>query len=110
MNVFIKNLASHVGMEITLRGWVSNTRSSGSIFFIELRDGSGFIQAVVSKEAVGGEVWANAEKLTQESSVILTGTVSQHPKKQNVFELQVKGIDIIQIADEYPIAHKEHGP
>lgn len=110
MNVFIKDLSSHVGQEVALKGWVYNTRSSGSIFFIELRDGSGFIQAVVSKEAAGPAVWANAEKLTQESSVILTGTVSPHPKQQDVFELQVSGIEIIQVAHEYPIAHKEHGP
>lgn len=110
MHVFIKDLASQVGQKVTLQGWVNNTRSSGSIFFIELRDGSGFIQAVISKAAVEASVWANAEKLTQESSVILTGTVSQHPKKQHVFELQVSGVEIIQIADEYPIANKEHGP
>ena len=110
MQVFIKPIAEKVGQEITLKGWVNNIRSSGSIAFLEIRDGSGFIQAVVAKQNVSAETWAAVEKVTQESSVIVTGTVSKHPKQAGVFELQVKDLELVQRAEEYPIAKKEHGP
>lgn len=106
----IKTLSQHVNESITIGGWVNNIRSSGAIAFIELRDGTGFLQCVVAKDKVGEAVWQAAERLSQESSVILTGTVSKHPKQENVFELQVSGIDIVGATSEYPIAKKEHGP
>jgi len=106
----IKDISEHIGQEVTIRGWLYNKRSSGSIGFLELRDGSGFIQAIVSKNDVSDEIWADVEKTTQESSVIITGTVSKHPKKENVYELQVSDFKLVQIAEEYPITKKEHGP
>lgn len=106
----ISKIAQFVGQTVTLQGWLYNIRSSGSIAFLEVRDGSGFIQAVVAKDSVGADVWESVGKLTQESSLTVTGEVSKHPKKENVYELQVSGIEVLQIAPEYPIAHKEHGP
>lgn len=108
--VMINKIAQSVGQEVTLQGWLYNIRSSGSIAFLEVRDGSGFIQAVVSKESVSAEVWENVQKLTQESSLKVTGTVVAHPKKEGVFELQATGVEVLQIAPEYPIALKDHGP
>jgi asparaginyl-tRNA synthetase len=78
--------------------------------FLELRDGTGFIQAIVNKQDVTDAVWQIAGSLTSESSLALTGVVSKHPKKDNVFEMQVKDIQVYQIAGEYPIGKKEHGP
>jgi asparaginyl-tRNA synthetase len=106
----ISKLSTHVGEEVTIRGWVNNKRSSGKLNFIELRDGSGYAQAVVAQAGVSVEVWSVAESLTQESSLILTGTVSAHPRQEGVYEIQTIGIEIIQIAEEYPISKKEHGP
>ncbi len=108
--VMINKIAESVGQEATLQGWLYNIRSSGSIAFLEVRDGSGFIQAVVSKDTVPAEVWENVQKLTQESSLKVTGTVVAHPKKAGVFELQATGVEVLQIAPEYPIALKDHGP
>lgn len=108
--VMINKIAQSVGQEATLQGWLYNIRSSGSIAFLEVRDGSGFIQAVISKENVPAEVWENVQKLTQESSLKVTGTVVAHPKKEGVFELQATGVEVLQIAPEYPIALKDHGP
>ena len=111
MKALISELKVSVGSEVTLAGWLYNKRSSGQIQFLEIRDGSGFIQAVVFKDAVDMATWEAAESLTQESSLKVTGMVSAHPKKEGVFELQVKSIEIVQIAaPEYPIAKKEHGP
>ncbi|MBT4071211.1 MAG: asparagine--tRNA ligase, partial [Candidatus Magasanikbacteria bacterium] len=93
-HMFISDAHAHVEKEITVKGWLSNKRSSGKIAFLELRDGSGFIQAVVVKSAVSEETWGSVDALTQESSLAITGTVSAHPKKEDVFELQVVSIDI----------------
>jgi len=106
----IVDLAKHVGESVELKGWLYNQRSSGSIMFLQLRDGSGFVQAVLVKKEVNEEVWEAAQPLTQESALVVEGTVSKHPKKDDVFELQVSGLKVINIAQEYPISHKEHGP
>ncbi len=110
MNILISQVAGHVGQSVTIQGWIHNKRSSGSIGFLQVRDGSGFLQGIVSKKAVSEAAWSAVDQLTQESSVRVTGEVSAHPKKEGVFELQVSDIEIVHIAAEYPIANKEHGP
>ena len=107
--VWINEMAHHVGEEVVLKGWVYNFRSSGKISFLQIRDGSGFCQAIVSQPAVSESVWGEVQKITLETSVILTGTVSKHPKKEE-YELQVSNVQLIQISEEYPIGKKEHGP
>lgn len=109
MNVFVREIAKHLGTDVTIRGWVYNMRSSGKISFLQIRDGSGFIQAIVSEPQVSKQVWEDAHRLTLESSVIATGTVAKHPKHE-VYELHIKDLKIVQIAQEYPIGKKEHGP
>ncbi|HEY5125644.1 MAG TPA: asparagine--tRNA ligase [Ignavibacteria bacterium] len=109
MWVYIDKIADYIGKEVTIKGWLYNIRSSGKLMFPELRDGSGIIQGVVSKKEVSAKVWDDFSKLTQESSVIVKGTVSKHPKKENVFELQISDLEIIAIAEQYPISPKEHG-
>lgn len=109
--VFIKDLCNHVGKEITIKGWMYNKRSSGKLFFLELRDGSGTVQGIVYQPNASQELWATAEKLTMETSLTVTGEVTKHPKKEDTFELQIKEITPIQIpTEDYPIAKKEHGP
>ncbi len=110
MNTYINQVSEHIGKEVTLSGWVHNTRSSGKIAFIELRDGTGFIQAVVAKPEEEAPFWDTAQALTQESSVTVTGTVSKHPKKEDTYELQVSDIELVGNSVEYPITKKEHGP
>jgi len=77
---------------------------------LELRDGTGWAQAVAVKKDLSASVWAEIEKVGQESSVEVAGTVTKHPKKENVFELQLKDFKILQNAVDYPIALKDHGP
>lgn len=109
-NMFIKNLKNNKNKNTTLKGWVYNLRSSGRIMFLQLRDGTGFCQCILSKDDVSEKKWEQAQKITIESSVEITGLVVEHPKDKNEFELQVKDFRIYQIADEYPISKKEHGP
>ncbi len=106
----IKDFSNHVGESLTIKGWLYNKRSSGPISFLEIRDGSGFVQAVAVQKSLSAQSWENVEKVSQESSVTVTGTVAKHPKKDNVFELQVTNFEIIQLAVEYPISKKDHGP
>ncbi|MFH1012318.1 MAG: asparagine--tRNA ligase [Candidatus Peregrinibacteria bacterium] len=111
MNIFISDAKNHVGKEATIRGWMFNKRGSGKIYFLQLRDGTGFMQGVVAEGQTGAEVMKRAEALTMESSVKVTGIVTAHPKHEDIFELQVKAIEIVQLCqDEYPISKKEHGP
>lgn len=99
-----------VGQVVTVKGWAYNVRSSGSIAFLQLRDGSGFTQAVVVKSGVDEATWNAAVETTIESSVMVTGTVSKHPKQEGVYELQATNVILVQKAEEYPIGKKEHGP
>ncbi len=105
-----KNIGEMVGQEVTVRGWLYNKRSSGSIAFLEIRDGFGWLSAVASKSGVSETVWTAIESLNQESSLTVTGLVKQHPKKPDQYELEVKDVTIIQLATDFPIAKKEHGP
>jgi len=110
MTILIKDIAKHVGEEVEIKGWLYNKRSSGPLSFLELRDGHGWVQGVVVKKEVSEEVWKSAEDVTQESSLVVVGKVSKHPKKENVFELQVTSYKLYANSSNYPIAHKEHGP
>lgn len=107
--ITITKAAEYIDQQVMLQGWVYNLRSSGSLYFLQVRDGSGFIQAIVNKSEVSNEVWQSAEKITIETSAVLAGKISKHPKKEE-YELQVSDIKIVQIAEEYPIGKKEHGP
>ncbi|KFZ40258.1 MULTISPECIES: asparagine--tRNA ligase [Thermoactinomyces] len=105
----IKEIAGHVGKEVKLGGWLYNKRSSGKIQFLQLRDGTGFIQGVLVKSQVAPEVWDAAKQLTQESSLYIWGTVREDERAPGGFELDVTNLEVIQVAEEYPIAKKEHG-
>ncbi len=106
---YISEISKHLSQEITIKGWLYNKRSSGKLGFLEIRDGSGIIQGIVSKKDVSDETWENTEKVTQESSIIVIGAPREHPKKPGVYELDIKDLQIVQLASEYPIAPKEHG-
>lgn len=106
---YISEIAKHLGEEVTIKGWLYNKRSSGKLGFLEIRDGSGMIQGVVSKKDVSDETWENSEKVTQESSIIVGGVPREHPKRPGVYEMDISRLDVVSIAQEYPITPKEHG-
>ncbi len=109
MLTYIEEAARHVGEEVTIRGWLRSRRDSGKLHFLIVRDGTGDIQAVVSKKAVGDEQFAVSAGLTQESSLIVTGTLRQDARAPGGYELDVTRINAVQIADPFPIQPKEHG-
>ncbi|TAJ09630.1 MAG: asparagine--tRNA ligase [Nitrospirae bacterium] len=108
-HVYIQDVADHVGQEITIKGWLRHRRSSGKIHFLVVRDGTGDLQAVVSKGTVGDEPFAAAAALTQESSVVLTGTLKADARAHGGYELDVTKIEPVQVAEPFPIQPKEHG-
>ncbi|MFN7915282.1 MAG: asparagine--tRNA ligase [Vicinamibacterales bacterium] len=109
MHVYIEDIGKHEGEEVTIKGWLSNRRSSGKIHFLILRDGSGFIQGVMSKAAVGEEMFKAADHLSQETSVIVTGTARADKRAPSGYEIDVKSLEVVGESHDFPITPKEHG-
>lgn len=105
----ISQASKHDGETVVVKGWLYNKRSSGKIVFLQLRDGSGIMQAVAVKAELPEELFESLQKLTQESSLIVTGVVRKDERSTGGYEMSVKDVEIVQIAAEYPITPKEHG-
>jgi asparaginyl-tRNA synthetase len=108
----IREIGKHEGQSVTIRGWLYNLRASGKLLFPQFRDGSGVIQGVVAKNAVSPELFEAIKGLTQESSVIVTGTVRADQRAPGGYELDVTDAQVVQRVnpdDPYPITPKEHG-
>lgn len=108
--VYIRDLKKHVGAEVCLRGWVYSKRSSGKIKFLMMRDGTGIVQIVWVKGLIPDATFDLFETLTQETSLIITGKVKEDKRSPLGVELDGLTIQILQIAQEYPLGPKEHGP
>jgi asparaginyl-tRNA synthetase len=107
--VLIKNLGQFEGQDVIIKGWLYNKRSSGKLHFLQIRDGSAEVQAVVFKGDVSDEMFDAADKITQESSVEILGTVKKHDRSKLGYELSVKEVKVIGESVDYPITPKEHG-
>lgn len=108
----IEEIAQYVGQEVTIRGWLYAKTGKGRLQFLRVRDGSGIVQAVAFEGDVAPEVFGRVQEATQESSIIVTGTVradERAPGYPEGYELGLKGLQIVQLAEEYPITPKEHG-
>ncbi len=108
----IAALSQYVGQVVTLRGWLYNKTGKGKLAFLQVRDGSGICQCVVFRPNVGDETFAIADKLPQESSLIVTGAVRADARAPGVpggYELDVQSLQVVQRAEDYPIGPKEHG-
>lgn len=108
MHIYIEDIGKYQSKDVIIKGWLFNKRSSGKIRFILVRDGTGIIQSVIAKGEVKDEIFETADKITQESSVILTGTVRKDDRAPGGYEIIAKDIKVIQMADDYPITPKEH--
>ncbi len=109
MQISIEDVGTHVGQDITLHGWVYNLRSSGSIHFLLIRDGTGIIQGVMTKQDIAPDLFAAVGTLTQESSVVVRGRVREDRRAPGGYELTLTDVTIVQVAAPYPISPKEHG-
>ena len=95
MKITINQASQFVDQEVTIGAWLANKRSSGKIAFLQLRDGTGFIQGVVVKEEVGEEIFNQAKAITQETSMYVTGIIQKDERSPFGYELQVKDIEVI---------------
>jgi asparaginyl-tRNA synthetase len=107
--VEVKDLSRHAGQVVTVRGWVDTVRVHGKVAFIVVRDGTGLVQGVVVKKRVDEGTWDATDGLTQESTVALTGEVKEDARSPGGFEIGVTGLDVLNLAEDYPIQPKEHG-
>jgi asparaginyl-tRNA synthetase len=105
----IRRLKDHDGQRVTLSGWLEHKRSSGKIAFLQVRDGSGTVQAVASRSGLPEAAWADVERAAQESTVRLTGTVKADPRAPGGVEVQLDGFELLYLTEDYPITPKEHG-
>jgi asparaginyl-tRNA synthetase len=109
MEVTVDRIGPFAGQDVKLTGWVYNTRSSGKIRFVLLRDGTGIIQCVFVKSQVSEAAFDLADKVTQESSVEIAGTVREEKRAPGGYELTAKDMRLIHLSEPYPITPKEHG-
>ncbi|EAG5903696.1 asparagine--tRNA ligase [Listeria monocytogenes] len=109
MKITINQASEFVGKEVTIGAWLANKRSSGKIAFLQLRDGTGFMQGVVVKAEVGDDIFATAKALTQETSLFVTGIINEDTRSPFGYEMAVSGVEVISESHDYPITPKEHG-
>ncbi len=109
MQTYINNIGEQVGESVTIKGWLHNRRSSGKIHFLVIRDGTGFLQVVMGKKDVDEATFATADRLSQESAIIVTGTVRADQRAAGGYELIASGLTVVSAAHDYPITPKEHG-
>jgi asparaginyl-tRNA synthetase len=107
--VYISDVAKHVGQTITIKGWLYNKRDKGRLQFLMLRDGTGLIQAVAFQKEISAEAFEAAVAVTQESSLIATGVVRADERAPGGYELSLNDLHIVQLTQDYPITPKEHG-
>ena len=106
---YIEDIARYEGQPVVIRGWLHSRRSSGRIHFLTVRDGSGFIQVVMSKSSVDDATFLAADHLTQETSLILSGRVRADTRAPGGYEIDAASLEIVGLAADYPITPKEHG-
>ena len=102
MHAYIEDIAKFDGQSVTIKGWLAGRRSSGKIHFLQIRDGSGFIQAVMSKAAVGDDTFARADHLSQESAVVVHGTARADKRAPGGYEIDVTGLDVVERGARLP--------
>lgn len=107
--VYISDIGEWLDKEVTIKGWLYNKRSSGSVKFLLVRDGSGLIQAVVEKKSVSPEVFDLCDEITQESSIIVKGRVYQDKRAPTAYEIALSDLQVVHVAEPYPITPKSHG-
>ncbi|HNR68228.1 MAG TPA: asparagine--tRNA ligase [bacterium] len=105
----IAEISRYDGQTVTLSGWLYNKTHKGKLIFMMLRDGTGFIQAVIFKDNFTETFFEELQRLPQESSIKVTGQVRADKRARGGYELQASEVDVVQMAQEYPISPKEHG-
>lgn len=107
--IYIQDIARYAGQKVKLYGWLYNKTLKGKLAFLILRDGTGIIQCVMSRNDVGDGIFQKAEEVTQESSIVVTGQVKADERAPGGFEILGENLEIVKLSQAYPITPKEHG-
>jgi len=107
--VYVDTLSAHDGERVTIKGWVAAGRSSGKIHFLQVRDGTGTVQCVMSRADVSPDVFERVGHLAQESAVIVTGAVRADARAPIGYEIGADDVRLVSAAEGFPITPKEHG-
>ena len=107
--VAVRHLKQHADETVTIRGWVDNKRRSGKLSFLQVRDGSGVVQTIISKKDVSEEAWEDVLRATQESTVRVTGVARVDERAPGGVEIHATDFVVNQVTEEFPITNKEHG-
>ncbi len=106
----IADIAQADGRTVEIEGWLFNLRSKGRIHFLQLRDGSGRIQAVAVQGECDPQSFERIGSLKMEASLRVWGRPRADARAPGGYELQVERVEVIQNpAADFPIAKKEHG-
>ena len=108
-HAYIEDVSQHIGQEVTIKGWLYNKTDKGKLHFLMIRDGTGIIQAVIFQDNVPSDIFEETGKLTQESSLMATGIIKKDDRAPGGYEMDINHLEIVQIAEPYPITPKEHG-
>ncbi|MCK4968344.1 MAG: asparagine--tRNA ligase [Candidatus Aenigmarchaeota archaeon] len=108
-NIYLKNIKQYIGQQVSIKGWVANCRSSGGIYFLQVRDGSGYCQAIVSRDEVSSKVFSACQQINLETSIQLIGLVKEESRAPSGCEIQVNDLKIIGQSADWPLGKKEHG-
>jgi len=106
----IRQIGRHEAQEARVRGWLYNKREKGKLQFLIVRDGTGYLQAVAFQPEVPPAVFEDCQRVTQESSIEVTGRVRKDERAPGGYEMSLTDLRIHQQAHDYPITPKEHGP
>src|SRR6267378_2917053 len=106
----IRTIGAHEGQDVRVRGWLYNKREKGKLSFLIVRDGTGYLQAVAFQPEVPAGVFEACQKVTQESSVEVEGSIRKDDRAPGGYEMKLSSITVHQLAQDYPISPKEHGP
>ena len=106
---YVDSISRFVGETVTIKGWLQRSTDKGRLQFLLVRDGTGMVQCVVFKRNVPPEAFEAAHRITQESSLVVRGTVREEPRAPGGYEIDASDVEIVQLAEEYPITPKEHG-
>ena len=107
--VEIADLSNYEGQQVTVRGWLMHHRDKKKLQFLVVRDGTGVVQAVAFQDDLSPEAWERFRDLTQESSLVITGTVREDQRAPGGYEISMKDLEVFQVAaPDYPVQPKEH--
>ncbi len=107
--ITIDRMSQHIGEKVEIKGWLYNARTGGRVLFLILRDGTGLCQAILEKTDENTRTFQDVKRLTQESSLIVRGTVHEDQRSVGGYELTSCDVQVVHRAEDYPITPKAHG-